>query len=147
MPALRTAALLALVVGLAARSVEVIYEAQAARRHQLPAAAAVPAMKCTSGDCSSGFGRTEHTNGDVYEGNWMEDKKHGQGKTIFSDGAVYDGEWAADRFHGNGKYTWADGAHYSGEWMENQKHGRGMLVDANNGASYDGDFVRSKKHG
>ena len=30
-------------------------------------------------DKAHGFGRFEHTDGDIYEGNWLNDKAHGKG--------------------------------------------------------------------
>ena len=44
-----------------------------------------------------GPGRLIHDNGDVYEGDWKNDKACGFGKFIFSDGAKYVGEWDNDK--------------------------------------------------
>ena len=34
-----------------------------------------------------------YTTGDIYDGEWHEDKRHGQGKMRYTDGTYYDGEW------------------------------------------------------
>jgi len=36
---------------------------------------------------ANGIGRLIHADGDVYEGEWLEDKAHGKGKYIHMDGA------------------------------------------------------------
>jgi hypothetical protein len=38
-----------------------------------------------------------HADGDVYEGNWIEDKAHGYGTYTHLDGAIYKGEWYEDK--------------------------------------------------
>ena len=43
-----------------------------------------------------GKGRFVHANGDVYEGQWLDDKAHGAGKFLHSDGSSYIGEWLED---------------------------------------------------
>lgn len=35
--------------------------------------------------------------GDVYEGEWKEDKAHGFGVYYYADGAKYEGEWRDDK--------------------------------------------------
>ena len=35
-----------------------------------------------------------------------------------ADGEVYEGEWKDDKCHGQGKYIWANGNVYSGEWKD-----------------------------
>jgi len=34
-----------------------------------------------------------YADGDVYEGEWHEDKAHGMGRYIHENGAIYEGEW------------------------------------------------------
>ena len=38
-----------------------------------------------------GFGRLIHSNGDIYNGEWRNDKANGNGKFIHANGAVYEG--------------------------------------------------------
>ena len=41
---------------------------------------------------ANGRGRLIHAEGDVYEGEWLNDKAHGKGKYKHLDGATYEGE-------------------------------------------------------
>ena len=43
-----------------------------------------------------GNGRLIYINGDIYEGNWVEDKAYGQGNYYHADGAKYSGNWLND---------------------------------------------------
>jgi hypothetical protein len=42
--------------------------------------------------------------GRKYEGEYLNDKKHGFGIFTFKDGRVYEGEWENGKQHGRGKY-------------------------------------------
>jgi len=43
------------------------------------------------------MGRLIHADGDVYTGQWVDDKAHGKGQYNHTDGAKYDGDWVQDR--------------------------------------------------
>jgi hypothetical protein len=45
---------------------------------------------------SSGFGKYIWKNEDVYEGNFVENKKCGKGKIVRHNGDVYEGDWEDD---------------------------------------------------
>ena len=47
--------------------------------------------------------------GGTYEGDWMEDLKHGHGKEENADGSGYEGEYRMGQKQGNGSYVFADG--------------------------------------
>ena len=51
---------------------------------------------------------------------------NGQGRLIHSDGDVYEGSWKNDKSHGYGIYYHADGSSYCGEWEEDLQHGYGV---------------------
>jgi len=56
----------------------------------------------------------------IFEGG----KAHGVGRMIYSDGNVYEGEWSNDRYYGEGKYTHAQsGAVYVGDFMMGVRSG------------------------
>lgn len=59
-----------------------------------------------------------YSNGDVYEGEWKEGKRHGQGKITWPTGVVYEGNWKEGKRTGKGKYTWTSGAVYEGDWED-----------------------------
>jgi len=42
------------------------------------------------------------------------------GRLIHSDGDVYEGEWVQDKAQGFGVYTHTDGAQYIGYWYEDK---------------------------
>ena len=44
------------------------------------------------GDCKSGFG-FYYTSKYIYEGEFLNDKKHGRGTINYANGDVYQGEW------------------------------------------------------
>jgi hypothetical protein len=75
-----------------------------------------------------GKGRITFFNGDVYDGQWQDDKRWGFGVYVYgagssSQGDRYEGEWVADNMHGMGTYQWSIGDSYSGPWREGQQTG------------------------
>ena len=44
-----------------------------------------------------------HRTGDVYDGEWAGNLKHGSGRYLYGDGAIYDGSWSGDLKHGQGQ--------------------------------------------
>jgi hypothetical protein len=45
-------------------------------------------------DMQSGIGTMSYPNGDIYEGNWFQNKRHAQGKMVYVDkNLIYEGEW------------------------------------------------------
>lgn len=49
------------------------------------------------------MGRLYHPNGDLYIGNWKNNKANGNGKYISNNGAVYVGDWIEDHRSGQGR--------------------------------------------
>jgi len=47
-------------------------------------------------------------NGDIYEGEWSQDKVTGQGKYTWAEGGEYEGEFLDEALHGQGKRVWPD---------------------------------------
>ena len=47
--------------------------------------------------------------GDVYDGEWKNDKREGHGVMRFSNGDQYEGGWKRGKRHGSGVFTWANG--------------------------------------
>lgn len=75
----------------------------------------------------------------IYEGEWMQDKKHGKGREVMEDGCVYEGEYKDGVRHGEGKYTFEDGSVYQGYWLDNMMEGYGDYKFAS-GRVYEGEF-------
>ena len=63
---------------------------------------------------ANGKGRLIHADGDVYEGDWLDDRAHGEG-TMSTSVA-----------NGTGVYTHLDGASYKGGWFEDKQQGFGI---------------------
>ena len=93
-----------------------------------------------------GRGVYRFARGDVYEGEYQDDKKHGRGVYRFASGAVYEGEWKDDKKHGRGTFRFADGRVYEGEFKDGKYHGRGVFRSAD-GDVYEGEYQDGKKHG
>lgn len=45
---------------------------------------------------------------------------NGKGRLIHSDGDVYVGDWKDDKAHGEGTYTHLEGAKYTGAWNDDK---------------------------
>ena len=93
-----------------------------------------------------GQGRVEHTNGDVYEGEWKNGKRCGKGKYIYAQGDLYEGEWQDNQRHGRGKMVYANGIIYEGEWKEGRYDGNGKFT-APDGAVMQGAFFQGNANG
>jgi hypothetical protein len=55
-------------------------------------------------------------NGATYEGEWLNEKRHGQGTQTWADGAEYKGQWVNDKAQGWGIFKHVDGDVYEGQW-------------------------------
>lgn len=93
-----------------------------------------------------GKGTYKYTNGNVYEGDWVDGRKNGQGTQIWSNGEKYEGGWSNNREHGQGTKTWPGGDSYTGEWLQGKMSGEGTYKWAN-GDTYVGGFIGDQKQG
>lgn len=102
-------------------------------------------------------GRMRFSSGDVYEGEWVNGKRHGKGMLTFAKGGSYLGDFEGNFFHGFGLLTiarsqhpltkkWINGEKYDGEFKHGKKHGRGRGKAAN-GDVYDGKYQCDYYHG
>jgi len=61
-----------------------------------------------------------------YEGQWFEGCRHGYGIVKFPSGNMYEGEWMFDRKCGQGTMWWYNrNQKYTGEWKNDKPHGEG----------------------
>lgn len=61
-----------------------------------------------------------------YEGGYVDGVKSGFGMMRFPSGDVYEGEFQDNKMHGTGTYTYKKSQDiYSGAWVNNLKHGQG----------------------
>ncbi|MEQ1798955.1 MAG: caspase family protein [Lacibacter sp.] len=83
------------------------------------------AQSCLSGNCSSGFGKFKYANGDIYEGEFSDDKREGYGVYKWSTGEKFFGESIADVFYGFGVMEFKDRTKYIGEFKAGEFEGEG----------------------
>lgn len=83
-------------------------------------------------DPSGGHGR--------YEGEYLDDERHGHGTLFFESGDVYDGQWCYNDQHGRGvDVHWSPDAGiwtYVGEFCRGQRAGCGALIARERGALF-----------
>jgi hypothetical protein len=69
--------------------------------------------------------------GDIYDGQYQDDKMHGTGVFTFASGDIYDGQYQDGKKHGTGVYTFASGTvDHDGEWVNGEPHGATALTPA-----------------
>ncbi len=95
----------------------------------------------------TGYGRMKYPNGDLYEGEWFENKMQGEGTYSYKkSGDIYSGAWRLGKKHGQGRYeygadssmlvgTWESGTITTGAW---ELKGAGV---------YDGNFKLGRPYG
>ncbi|HRI03678.1 MAG TPA: hypothetical protein PLL77_08040 [Pyrinomonadaceae bacterium] len=102
--------------------------------------------KCVSGNCVNGKGKKAYSNGDNYEGDFVNGKHHGQGTYRTKEGQVYVGQFAKGAYNGRGKITFPNGETYEGGWLQNQRSGKGKAI-YKDGEVYEGDWLADKRNG
>ncbi len=90
--------------------------------------------------------KIEYLNGDIYEGEILNDLPHGQGTYIWSNGDVYKGCFVEGCITGVGKRIWSDGNTYEGSFLNGTEHGKGKISFLN-GTIYEGNFFNGQLKG
>jgi len=85
--------------------------------------------------------------GAKYDGSWEEGKKQGEGTFTYPDGSIYEGTWTDDLRSGTGTYTYPNGDTYEGGWANGAKDGYGVYTYAETGSKYEGAWSNGKRHG
>ncbi|XP_010022235.1 PREDICTED: radial spoke head 10 homolog B-like [Nestor notabilis] len=97
----------------------------------------------------------EHTS--WYSGDWVNDAKEGWGTRCYKSGNIYEGQWEKNIRHGKGRMRWLTAnQEYMGQWVHGIQHGYGIHIwflkrmpasqyPLRN--EYIGDFVNGKRHG
>ncbi|MBP7377201.1 MAG: hypothetical protein KA956_12065 [Pyrinomonadaceae bacterium] len=102
--------------------------------------------KCVAGTCVNGKGTIVYTNGDAYDGDFVNSQAHGSGTYRTKAGIVYVGQFAKGTYTGKGKITYLNGETYEGGWLLNQRSGKGKAIYLD-GEVYEGDWLLDKRHG
>ena len=58
--------------------------------------------------------------GDIYDGMFKKNKKHGEGAYIYANGDIYVGEYYKDRKRNEGHYRYANGDTYGGTFNDGE---------------------------
>lgn len=88
----------------------------------------------------------KYEDGGVYNGQLVEDERHGYGEYKFPDGGVYKGMWDQGQRTGYGEFNWKDGMYYKGFWKGNSMEGKGEYLWPGV-ARYRGDWVKHRMDG
>jgi hypothetical protein len=48
---------------------------------------------------------------------------HGKGRVVFTNGDLYEGDFCENKMHGKGVFFGFDDYHYTGEWANNKQAG------------------------
>ena len=99
-------------------------------------------------DKFEGYGKYIYENGEYYIGQWKEDLRNGKGILYYKNGSIkYEGDFLNDKFEGEGKYFWENGEYYIGEYKNGLNNGRGILYYKNGSIKYEGNFLNDKFEG
>ena len=56
------------------------------------------------------------------------EQKNEPSGAVHDDGGIYDGEWLDKKKHGHGCYKYSSGSTYEGQWRNNVKEGLGVCT-------------------
>lgn len=76
----------------------------------------------------SGKGKLVLDSGDVYEGHFRGNYRHGFGKYTYANGDTYIGQFVDDEFSGEGEFNYQNGNLYVGQFEKNKMNGIGRFV-------------------
>jgi len=82
-----------------------------------------------------------------YEGQWVNDKRHGKGKSTLGNGGSFDGIWSNDKRLGQGRFTLPNRGWIEGQWIEDEINGWARRWSAATKTFENGFYKNGKKHG
>jgi hypothetical protein len=71
------------------------------------------------------------SNGDVYDGEYIDGRKQGYGRYTRSSGEWYEGELQQNKRHGQGMCQYQSERKYIGGYVGGNKEVKGVFIDAN----------------
>ena len=80
--------------------------------------------KCSSGDCTNGYGVYVFKSCEKYEGYWKNDMRSGYGTNYFSTGEKYVGDWKDNKRNGFGTNYYTNGTTKTGYWQDDKYLGK-----------------------
>ena len=97
-------------------------------------------------DMRHGFGKDYRKNA-KYEGQFSNDKKNGKGEIVLNSGDIYKGEFKNNKITGFGHYIWKNNNHeYIGYFFDGKFHGEGLYKWGEN-QYFKGKYVNGVKEG
>ena len=83
----------------------------------------------------------------IYEGEFLNLKKHGKGKEYYYNGNIeYEGEYINGKRHGKGKeYNDKGNLLYDGEYLNGKKHGKGKEYNNTGKLIFEGKYMKGKR--
>jgi len=93
-----------------------------------------------------GKGVLYFSNGNVYNGDWVDHYRDGEGTLSYTDGGEYTGQFKSSQFNGKGIFKYPNGDRYNGNWADNKAEGEGTYK-FKDGDRYEGTFKKGKFHG
>ena len=98
-------------------------------------------------DIKHGKGKIIYFNsGDFYEGEFKNGEINGFGFYIWKNKHSYEGNFINGKMHGYGIYKWPDGNIYEGQYKNNIKEGEGEFI-WKDGRKFKGNFKNGRPHG
>jgi hypothetical protein len=88
----------------------------------------------------NGMGTYRYKNGTFYTGEWVDNKRTGKGRIVYPDGGRYYGDWINNAKSGSGTFTYANGDQYVGAWRSDKKDGQGKYKFRKDSSSYEGQW-------
>ena len=109
---------------------------------------------------SAGVATLDYENGDRYEGDVVNDLRHGKGRHACANGDTYDGGWRFDKRDGHGTMCFAPkpgdggddapraarGLRYEGAWRDDKANGHGVC-EYPDGSRYEGEWRDDQRCG
>lgn len=77
-----------------------------------------------------GLGVMKYSNGQIYSGEWKNNKKSGHGSLTWPSGHVYEGEFLNDEVTGKGKMKYPSGWYYVGFFVDGSREGQGVMYNS-----------------
>ncbi len=84
--------------------------------------------------------------GNVYVGEFRDNKRNGQGSLTYPDGTKYIGRFVDDHFDGEGTYIYSTGTKYVGSFKNDKFNGTGFIT-YKDGNTYEGEFKDDVREG